>query len=904
MQHNRSDNDRDTTKIRTITSKSGRQNKDGTFFPAGMQPYEVAEYLRSDLISGLNKKQLKKLYSKYGSNIILNEFKLSFIQSLKNQIKGLLIPLLIVCSLIMYAFEKQFSYLAMSCVITLLILLNAFLESRASKALNVPRKYSSIKATVTREDVTDVYDSRKLVPGDIIFLSQGMVVPCDARLIDDNGLSVLETPVNGKLGSTIKDSIYIANNDKELVYPNMVYAGSIVTSGESNAIVCFTSKDTLLRRITGKKSDCLPAMLKYIQKASKYISITSIIACFTLLFIGVICARDVAQIFIISLSIGAISLCDTMASLAAASLGYGAKNMSTKGTVLKNLNCIPTLCNLNTIMCSKNTAFPPKKMTFNGMYCDNNFIPADRNLTGKTKELLYLSLACSNIKFDKTNKKKRKNVPEITGKIYDKAITDYLLEKGYDVSKELGEYFKIDTEYSLSGEVLRTLVLLKGRNTVILKGAPEFILSRCSGYELNGTGYKMSSITKKRILAAIEECSQKSGFIIAIAAGETVAENLRDITAERRLMFKGFITLYSTMNVENASAVYKCNQSGIETVVSSSDSYYTAYNMAKNTGIITSEKQIISAEQMYSADTGLFIANCPNYKLFLNFSNSEWLQILKYRKQDKRIIGATAEQIEELSLMNKADVSFVPINAPDTLKQSADVLMLTSGFDTLTYCMQNARLIFVQIHSIVEYLTVGAATLFLCTLISLIFGLTIPFRVQEILFGGVIFNLFFASSLAFSPSNRKLLLEKLPKYKARPSITDFLTPITYSLGAAICIPLIFGMTNSFSAGLVGFTVLLFLYAFTNISRTSIFKKKAFKNTPLFISGVISFSIMAILFFAEPFKTIFSYTSINYVEIGISFGVSGGYFIILQLIKLWLEIKRSQKREKSIISKKV
>jgi Ca2+-transporting ATPase len=75
--------------------------------------------------------------------------------------------------------------------------INALWESRASSALNTPRKYTVIKASVTREGVTDITDSRKLVPGDIIQLSEGMVVPCDARLIEDNKLTVLETPSAG-----------------------------------------------------------------------------------------------------------------------------------------------------------------------------------------------------------------------------------------------------------------------------------------------------------------------------------------------------------------------------------------------------------------------------------------------------------------------------------------------------------------------------------------------------------------------------------------------------------------------------------------------------------------------------------------------------------------------------------
>ncbi len=885
--------------FRNVVTEAGSRSSD-IFFPAGMQPVEVADYLDTDISAGLNRKQIKQRTVKYGVNIIQNEIKLSFPQSIKNQLKGLITPLLIICSLLMFIFDRQYAYLAVSGVFLLIMFINALWESRASSALNTPRKYTVIKASVTREGVTDITDSRKLVPGDIIQLSEGMVVPCDARLIEDNKLTVLETPVSGNRDSVLKNARYTALADNELVYPNMVYAGSVVTGGSASAIVCYTGKDSLLRRLAGKKTENLPVLLRYVQKAGKYISLISIICCFVLLFFGVVCGRDIAQIFIISLSVGAVSLCDSMVSLAAAALGYGSKKMTKYGTVVKNLNSIPVLCGLDTIMCGKNIAFPPKKMTLQGTFTNNAFLSADRRLTDSAKELLYLSLACSDMKFYKLGRKRRRDSVEYTGKIYDMAVADYLSYKGYGVPKDMDSFIKVETEYSLTGDVTRVLVLYNGVRTVILKGAPEFILSRCAGYDLNGNAYKLSPVTRKKILAALEEHTQEAGFVIAIAAGKTAADNLRDITAERNLMFKGFITLYSSVDVDNVSAVYKLDQAGIEPVVASTDSYYSAFNLAKNTGILTSEKQVITAEVANSMDKGLFIVNCPDYRLFLNFSDSEWLQVLRYRKDDKRIVGATAERMEELTLIHEADVSFVPDGSPDMLKQTADVLLLSKGFSALADCLQNARLIFVRIHSVVEYLTVGAATIFLSTFFSVLLGLTLPFRAQEVLFGGLIFNLLFAVSLAFLPTNRKLLLDELPHYKNHPTIMDFVPALIYAFGASICIPVILGVTKSFSAVLAGYTVLLALYALTNISRISIFQKKAVANLPLLCAFIMSAAVMAALFLFEPARSIFGYVWITPAQLGITAAITGGYFILLQLIKLRIAIAKKEKKEKRSI----
>jgi magnesium-transporting ATPase (P-type) len=79
-----------------------------------MQPVEVADYLDTDISAGLNRKQIKQRTVKYGVNIIQNEIKLSFPQSIKNQLKGLITPLLIICSLLMFIFDRQYAYLAVS----------------------------------------------------------------------------------------------------------------------------------------------------------------------------------------------------------------------------------------------------------------------------------------------------------------------------------------------------------------------------------------------------------------------------------------------------------------------------------------------------------------------------------------------------------------------------------------------------------------------------------------------------------------------------------------------------------------------------------------------------------------------------------------------------------------------
>ena len=297
-------------KIKTVSGADGEEGF--VFSPEEMHPIEVAEALDSDLIDGKTNKQIKRAKRVFGPNEIRGEFRLSFRESLKNQFKGLTGLFLLISSIIMYLFRPdEPTYIVMAAVVTLIMVFNAYAEHRASVALRLPKKYSSLKAKVIRNGEETLIDSRQLVPGDVIVIEEGVMIPADCRIIDDINLSVLETHVSGENGSVMKDGRYISHDGPEAISLNMVYAGSIVTSGHGTAIVCRTGKDTLIRRMRSDKDEYTPKLIRYVIRLCRILSILSVVICFSLLFIGIIAGADITEWFIGALAIGASSLCDS-----------------------------------------------------------------------------------------------------------------------------------------------------------------------------------------------------------------------------------------------------------------------------------------------------------------------------------------------------------------------------------------------------------------------------------------------------------------------------------------------------------------------------------------------------------------------------------------------------------------
>lgn len=893
MEYRRSSSGQDGSgyqeKLKTKTVSEGYFDEELTFSPEEMQPIEVAEALESDLIMGKTAKQVKKARRLFGVNELRSEFHLSFRESFKNQFKGLVGVFLMLSSLLMSLYRpEEPTFIVAAAVVAIIMVLNAFAEYRANIALKLPKKYSSLKAKVVRDGEESMLDSRLLVPGDVIVLEEGMMVPADCRLIDDMNLCVLETHVSGEPASVCKNSRYVARNGQEAICANTVYAGSIVTAGHASAIVCRTGKETLHRRMRAGNENRTPTVMKYVHGFCRVTSVGSVVASFALLALSVVAGADVTEWFIVSLAIGASALSDSMVSLCSTALGFGSRQMARDGMVVKNYDCIQTLAKANTVMCGKNLAFPPKRIALTGLYFSGKSYDREKRPNEAAEELLKLLLVCSDARrITAAEKKKTRGLPEYKGSPLDDAIVEYFGEWNKPIGVLNEQYIRMDVEHTLSGDISRLLALHNGKNTVIVRGSPENILSRCVGYTLDGTDYKLSDFTRKKILAAAEDAARTSSFLIAVACGETDAETLRDIEAEHRLIFKGFVSFSSSLDAGVASAVYRCEAAGIETVLNSNDAYYTALNSAKSAGIITDEAQIITAEQLRASSRGLVIANAPYYRLFLNIDDGEWLDIIKLRRENGRITAVTAERINELPIMSEADVSIVPESSCDTLRMTADAMLLGSGINLITDGLLNAKTICRRIFSVANYMPAGIIMMLVASVFALFYNRIPAFRAQDVLFGGLIFNLLFAFALAYEPRSVKNLRDVFPFSRAKPSLNDFMYPLMYSIGAGIVLFICAAATQDYTCAMVSLTVTLFLYACSVGGHGGVFSTKRFGNRLLYLCGFAALLVIALLVFTPFGYNMFGYSVPNMPKMIVSLSLTVAYFVFAQLIRYFM-----------------
>lgn len=847
-------------------------NQNEPFLPQLMDAEELADYLNTNLETGLSSKAAKSRRRRYGRNIIRGELELRFGSSIKNQFKSLTYLFFLILSFVLYLFDPQTIYLVAFFSVPLVLLADAFLETRAASELNRLNQSASLTATVLRDGKGGRLDSRLLVPGDVIYLEENHIVPADCRIIQDDGnLLVLETPVSGA-PSAVKKSAYAKATGEETVAENMLYAGTILREGSCYALVCVTGKETLTRRMHRKKEEFLPLLLRQTRNYARLSAIAAAIACFLVIVLGGLFQKwTVSVLFITAAALSAASLCDSILPLSLASFVHHLLLMSEDRLIVRNQDCISKMASVDSIMCTKERMMPPKRISLDSVIVNGKLVRLDGPPDREVAELLLLSLACSD--YPKPRR------------AFDRATFSYLKDACVPMNELTEQWFRMDTSRDSDGEVNAVLALHADHYTMVLKGSPESVMSRCAGFALNGKEYKLSDAAQRKMLSLAEAASRENAYLIAVASGVTAADSLRSPLAEKRLIFKGILAFRTTVEVDIANAVFRCNSAGIETVMSTGDPYYTAASIGKSTGVIRSEGEIISAREIKAQDYGMYVLNAGRYRLFLEPEMEQWHNVLRLRNESGRTVAATGEKTEDLALLHDADIAVVPQSAPDILRESSDVLMKESGLHVLADGITNAKALCFRLRWIRQYAASGFILLLTALAVSVFFGNGPAISLPGILFGGLFSNLAIAVCIAFSSTNRKILNQKVPPFRGTLSPEELLLPLVHGVGGGISVFLVYWLSGSSTASLIAYLLIQFLYACGCLWPESLFLHRRFGSRPLWVLLAVLIALFALLLLPDPVRTALAFDPITWAGLAYASGFAVGWHLLAQTIRL-------------------
>ena len=488
-----------------------------------MSKEEIARKLNTNTKNGLNENEAKKRLNIYGENILKEKKKESFLKKFIKQFNDFMIITLIIAAIIscILSFLNQSNDYLDSIIIVVIVVFNALIgliqENKAEKSIEALKKLSSPTTKVKRNSKIITIDSKDLVPGDIIILETGALVPADCYLYEAYNLKVEESALTGETVPVLKEA-NIKLKEKIAIgdIKNMVFSSTIITNGHAEAIVVDTGMNTKVGKIADMIiSDSAPStpLQKRLSNVGKILGIFSLGICFLIFIIGSFKGISIFEMFMTSVGLAVAAIPEGLPAIVTIMLSIGVTKMARKNAIIRKLPAVETLGSSRVICSDKTGTLTQNKMQIVKVY-DAKGTTQEKD----TKFILELGCMCTDSYLNSSNGK-----IDIDGEPTENAIVETALK--YKINKnDLYNKMKRVNEIPFdSNRKLMTTIhkLSNGKYRIITKGAPDTLIKRCSTYYENSSVKSINHTIKDNILKFNETMAKDALRVLAISYYDT-----------------------------------------------------------------------------------------------------------------------------------------------------------------------------------------------------------------------------------------------------------------------------------------------------------------------------------------------------------------------------------------------
>ncbi len=760
--------------------------------------------------------QANENIKKYGLNKIEDTLKITTLELILNQLKSPLIIFLIIIGILMF-FLKDYTDVV---VIFLVIVVNTFVgyfqELKAQNAVESLKSYLSPKSKVIRNGYLITLESSLITKNDIISLESGDRVPADGTILASKNLQVDESQLTGESFPAIKD--------KE---NNKVFMGTFVTSGRAIIKIESVGMSTKLGQITkvvSRKDKDITPLEKDLKGLTKKIMFVVIAIVLFMFFLGVAEFYPVEDIARSSVSLGISAIPEGLPVVITITLAIGVFRMGKKNAVIRNLASASTLASTDVICVDKTGTITEGNIIQSKLTTyKNNFLTDDNNA-----DLLKMTVLCNDAYISK----------EAQGDLMDIAILKYAQNNHLNIDNTRNESPRIDeipfdSEYKYQA----TLNTIDGKNTIIVKGAPNILLNMCA--------FKNDS--QKKVVKDYFESLGESGFrTIGIASKHITKKtfNHEDLTG---LKFEGVLVFSDPIRKDVQDSLRECQESGINIIMLTGDFKNTANAIATQVGILTKNKKIIKGDELDTEESRSSI-DIDNTAVIYSATPSNKVKLIDMLLKKNHVVSMTGDGVNDAPALVKADIGIaMGQGGTDVAKQSADMVLLDNKFSTIVSGLEEARVVFENLKKVITYLFITSVGEVITILSSLFLGLPLPLLGSQLLWLNLVTDGFLDVTLATEPEEKDVMKNSSKRYKG--SILDpFLISRVLFYGIymgvlGILFFILISSSNSIEYARTATLIFLavpqwFIALMSRSEKNSIFKIGIFKNKPVIIAIII------------------------------------------------------------------
>ena len=854
---------------------------------------------------GLTAAEVAARANKYGRNVFEKQKKKGLALQMLSQLKDVSTIILIIAgvlSLILAITEGEgfFEPIVVFSIIIMNVVLAVTQERGAEKSLEALSTLAAPMCRVIRNGVASEIDAVDLVPGDIIILKTGDMVPADARLIQSESLSVDESSLTGESEPSEKDAA------KELVGDvplgdriNMVFSGCLVTAGNALAVVVDTGMNTQIGKIAGFLKDTkqrkTPLQVR-LDKVGKIVSTIAVMSAIILLAIGLMQNHGLMEMVLIAVTLAVAAVPETLSLIVTLILTNGVKKMIGANALIRQLQSVETLGNTSIICSDKTGTLTMNKMTAKRLWVyGSEPISDDVEMTSVQLGFLEkLSLACIAVVGSDENGKEK-----IIGDPTEQAIVRFAKAKGLDYERLNEKYEKVgEVPFSSARKMMTTIVKNpEGGYLVLTKGAFDHI------------PFKKGDLSYFQELNDVhDEFAADALRVITLASKkiDNLPENGNFASLEKGLQFEGFIGIIDPPRPEAAAAIRKAKSAGIRTIMITGDHAATAKAIARSLGIIAADEGVITGQELANLSDEKLAESIEFYSVYARVSPEDKIRIVRAWQSRGEVVAMTGDGVNDAPALKAADVGVaMGINGTEVSKSVAKMILMDDKFSTIIEAVEEGRNIFSNIRKLIYFLIVCNISEILVMLFAQFVGWPLPLTPIMLLLINVLGDGIPGIALAKELSDKRIMnrkpIERTESFFggglmeviirqtfifAIVSLVGFYIGYAIDLGNGTVPAVEVGRTMAFLV--TGWTSIL--HVFTARSRNNLYKYRFKDNPQLFISGGIMLAVFFGFTAIPPIAAMFGFGRLGGLHWLIVIGLTLVPTIVAEYGKLWDAIK--------------
>jgi Ca2+-transporting ATPase len=763
---------------------------------------EIVAAMDTDVEQGLTSTEADLRIKKFGLNIYESQKPKSIWLMLILQFKNPIVYLLLFATAVSLYFRHNIEALSILVVILINAIIGFLMELQARNSMKALKEMDIIYSRVRRDGKLLEVASERLVPGDILILEAGDVIPGDGRLIEEQELQCDESSLTGESLPVEKNTEMLSGDTVLAERSNMVYKGTSVTHGKGVVVLIGTAAHTQLGIITSlvdtfdKKETPLDKQIKVLSRYLIWITL-GLTALFAIS--GILQGKSWILILKTSIALAVAAFPEGLPIVSTIALSYGMLLMARRNAIVKKLSAVETLGSTDIILTDKTGTLTENKVVVDSLVFGKDTLRISLtedslSFENEPGELLpsfhwlrLIGVLCNNARQEGEGED-----VSLSGDPIEVALWHMALLSGTTAEELISPFTRVgEVPFSSETKMMATLHKSEEGYLISAKGSGEHIMEKCTHIRTIDGVRDLKEEEKTGILVTAEKLASEGLRVLGFAYKET-----RENTLEPHLdslIYIGMVGFLDPPRMDVRESIMLCRKAGIKTIMITGDHPLTALNIAQKVGLVdASEENVITGKDIPQAEsmTQKWKEKILSTSVFARTTPQQKLDIVTVYQEAGHIVAMTGDGINDAPALKKADIGIaMGIRGTQVAKETADIVLKDDSFASVERAVAHGRAIFANIRKFVVHLvSCNLSEILIVTSLGFIAPASTLLPLQ-ILFLNMVTDIFPALALGLGKGD-KGLMSRPPKSTDEHLVTGRNWRAVYAFSALITLSVI------------------------------------------------------------------------------------------------------------------